>query len=89
MILIKDEKHLLKITVEIFQKRIFLLLLRFNSFFFNFQKSSKIQKPNLKLLYIYTDRHKKRLTLNFIKKTTIPPPPGGTAILPEYIHYYG
>jgi hypothetical protein len=20
---------------------------------------------------------------------TIPPPPGGTAILPEYIHYYG
>jgi hypothetical protein len=21
--------------------------------------------------------------------TTIPPPPGGTAILPEYIHYYG
>jgi hypothetical protein len=21
--------------------------------------------------------------------TPIPPPPGGTAILPEYIHYYG
>jgi hypothetical protein len=21
--------------------------------------------------------------------STIPPPPGGTAILPEYIHYYG
>jgi hypothetical protein len=22
-------------------------------------------------------------------RQTIPPPPGGTAILPEYIHYYG
>jgi hypothetical protein len=22
-------------------------------------------------------------------ESTIPPPPGGTAILPEYIHYYG
>jgi hypothetical protein len=22
-------------------------------------------------------------------QNTIPPPPGGTAILPEYIHYYG
>jgi hypothetical protein len=24
-----------------------------------------------------------------IKLHRIPPPPGGTAILPEYIHYYG
>jgi exonuclease III len=29
--------------------------------------------------------HYKTLVL----ETPIPPPPGGTAILPEYIHYYG
>jgi hypothetical protein len=28
-------------------------------------------------------------TIIIIRYSRIPPPPGGTAILPEYIHYYG
>jgi hypothetical protein len=31
----------------------------------------------------------KLLLINYLEIFRIPPPPGGTAILPEYIHYYG
>jgi hypothetical protein len=34
-------------------------------------------------------KNSEMIYLNITPKKTIPPPPGGTAILPEYIHYYG
>jgi hypothetical protein len=39
--------------------------------------------------YLKEDVHGKNVSDKKINYFRIPPPPGGTAILPEYIHYYG
>jgi hypothetical protein len=62
--------------------------LRYDIWWWNFARTKllfKIQQHKIHSPVGCSDsEHEKPLT----KANTIPPPPGGTAILPEYIHYY-
>jgi hypothetical protein len=45
--------------------------------------------PSVRCIQLAGDLNIEHQSHGRIDVIRIPPPPGGTAILPEYIHYYG